>query len=101
LYDIIRLSDKEKHMRTVTATELARNFRAMLDKVEFKHEELIVVRNNHEVARIIPGLARMTALEAMADLYRTLPEDAAKGWLEDSRKTGAGLKDEVRDPWAS
>jgi prevent-host-death family protein len=101
LYDIIRLSDKGKSMRTVTATELARNFRAMLDKVEFKHEELIVVRNNHEVARIIPGPARMTALEAMADLYRTLPEDAAEGWLEESRQTGESLKDEVRDPWPS
>jgi hypothetical protein len=30
----------------------------------------------------------MTALEAMADLYRTLPEDAAEGWLEESRQTG-------------
>lgn len=88
-------------MYTVTATELSRNFRVMLDKVEFKHEELIVVRNNHEVARIIPGPATMTALEAMADIYRTLPEDAAAGWLEDSRRTERGLKDEVRDPWAS
>ena len=88
-------------MLTVTATEFARNFREMLDKVEFKHEELIVVRNNHEVARIIPGPARMNALEAMADLYRTLPEDAAEGWMEESRQTGDILKDEVRDPWAS
>lgn len=38
-------------MRIITATELARNFRAMFDKVEFKHEELIVIRNNHEVTR--------------------------------------------------
>ena len=88
-------------MLTVTATEFARNFREMLDKVEFKHEEIIVVRNNHEVARIIPGPARMNALEAMADLYRTLPEDAAEGWMEESGQTGDSLKDEVRDPWAS
>ncbi len=88
-------------MQTVTATELSRNFRVMLDKVEFRHEELIIVRNNHEVARIIPGPATMTALEAMADIYRTLPEDAAVDWLEDSRRTERGLKDEVRDPWAS
>ena len=88
-------------MLTVTATEFARNFREMLDKVEFKHEELIVIRNNHEVARIIPGPARMNALEAMADLYRTLPEDAAEGWMEESGQTGDSLKDEVRDPWAS
>ena len=88
-------------MLTVTATDLSRNFRVMLDKVEFKHEELIVARNNHEVARIIPGPATMTALEAMADIYRTLPEDAAVGWLDDSRRSERGLNDEVRDPWAS
>jgi PHD/YefM family antitoxin component YafN of YafNO toxin-antitoxin module len=88
-------------MRTVTATELARNFRDMLDKVEFKREELVIIRNNHEVARIIPGPATMTALEAMADIYRTLPEEAAHGWLEDSLPVNDHLADEVRDPWAS
>lgn len=87
-------------MHTVTATELARNFREMLDRVEFKHEELVIVRNNHEVARIIPGPAAMTALEAMADIYRTLPEDAGKGWLKDSKKIKSKLSDKVRDPWA-
>jgi len=88
-------------MRTVTATELARNFRIMFDQVEFRHEELIVIRNNHEVARIIPGPATMTALEAMADIYRTLPEEAARDWLDDSRRIKEGIEDEVRDPWAS
>ena len=88
-------------MHTVTATELSRNFRVMLDKVEFKHEELIVVRNNHEVARIIPGPATMTALEAMTDIYGILSEDAAVAWLDDSRRTERGLNVEVRDPWAS
>ena len=85
-------------MATITATELARNFRAMFDKVEFKKEELIVIRNNHEVARIIPGPSRMTALEAMSDIYSTLSEDAAKEWLKDSRLKSK-LKSEMRDPW--
>ncbi len=88
-------------MTTVTATELARNFRSMLDKVEFKHEELVVIRNNHEVARIIPAPARMTALEAMADIYRTLPEDAGEDWLKDGRKIETKSAGKVRDPWAS
>lgn len=88
-------------MNTVTATELARNFRAMFDKVEFKREELIVIRNKHEVARIIPGPVTMTALEAMVDLYRTLPEDAAHDWLKDAQSAKEELLDEVRDPWAS
>ena len=88
-------------MRTITATEFARNFKAILDKVEFKHEELIIVRNSQEVARIIPGPATMTALEAMSDLYRTLPEEAGAGWLEDARSPLGSRADEVRDPWAS
>ncbi len=44
--------------------------------------------NKHRIARIIPGSAHLTAIEAMGDLYRTLPEDAAKGWLDDSRTKG-------------
>ncbi len=87
-------------MTTVTATELARNFRVMFDKVEFKKEELIVMRNNHEVARIIPGPFQMTALEAMSDLYRTIPEEAAESWLKDSQIPST-LKKETRDPWAT
>ena len=88
-------------MRTVTATELARNFRVMLDSVEYHHEEFVVVRNNHEVARIIPGPSTMTAMEAMADIYRTLPEEAATDWLKNSRQIKDTLSDEVRDPWES
>ena len=88
-------------MRTVTATEFVRNFRVMLDSVELKHEELIIIRNHHEVARVTPGSTTMTALEAMADLYQTLPEEAARDWLDDSRLPQGKLHDEVRDPWAS
>ena len=88
-------------MRTDTATELARNFRAMLDSVEHRHEELLILRNHHAVARLVPGPSTMTALEAMGDLYRTLPGKAGEGWLSDSRKGCEVLDDEVSDPWES
>jgi len=88
-------------MKTITATELARNLKEMFDLVEFQGEELAVVRNNHQVARIVPGPAKMTALEAMSDLYRTLPEDAGKEWAEDIQKGGTQFSEEVRDPWHS
>ena len=88
-------------MKTVTATELARNFKQMFDLVEFHGEELTVVRNNHQVARIVPGPATMTALEAMSDLYRTLPDDAGAGWLQDIRENETGMSQQVRDPWVS
>ena len=71
-------------MQTVTATDLARNFRAMLNRVEFQHEELLVKRNNCPVARLVPDHGIMTAAEAFSDLYRTLPPDAGESWLVDS-----------------
>ena len=88
-------------MKTVTATELARNFKEMFDLVEFHGEELTVVRNKHQVARIVPGPATMTALEAMSDLYRTLPDDAGDGWLHDIRENEAEMSQQVRDSWVS
>lgn len=87
-------------MQTVTATDLSRNFRVMLNRVEFQHEELLIVRNNTPVARLVPGPATMTAAEAFADLYRTLPREAGNTWLADSRLDDAATG-EVRDPWAS
>ena len=72
-------------MKTVTATNLACNLKQVLDAVEFKSEELIIIRNDREIARVIPLTAHQTALEAMSDLYRTLSGDAAKNWVKQSR----------------
>ena len=49
------------------------------------------------------GFPRQTAREAMADLYRTLPEAVAWGWIEEAREEPGDerLEDGVRDPWAS
>ena len=91
-------------MRTITATELARNLRRVLDRLAIEGEEIAIERNREQVARLLPGPARQTALEAMADLYRTLPEDAATTWEADSRRgrwKGSRLDKGVRDPWAS
>ena len=86
-------------MKTVTATDFSRHFRETLNLVEFQHEELIIVRNNVPVARLIPGSATMTAAEVFTDLYHTLPQAAGKDWLADSRLNDTS--GEVRDPWES
>lgn len=88
-------------MLQITATELARKFKQMMNLVEFQGEELIIIRNNHYVARIIPGPATMTALDAMSDLYRTLPDDAGASWVSDSREGTMDNITNLRDPWAS
>ena len=91
-------------MKSITATELARNLRRVLDRVAIEGEEIVIERNHEQVARLLPGPARQTALEAMADLYRTLPENAAATWEADSRRgrwKGSRLDKGIRDPWAS
>ncbi|ADE14632.1 prevent-host-death family protein [Nitrosococcus halophilus Nc 4] len=87
---------------SVNATEFVRNFRKFLDSLELTGEEIVIVRNHQEVARLIPGPAHQTALEAMADLYRTLSKEAAADWITDSRRSGeATLDEEIQNPWAT
>ena len=84
-------------MISLSTTEFARKIKSMLDLVEYKGEEIVLIRNKHKIARIVPGSPHLTAIEAMSDLYRTLPEDAATEWEKDSRV--AGNLSEVTDPW--
>ena len=91
-------------MKTITATHLARNLRRVLDRLAIEGEEIVIERNRQQVARLLPGPAQQSAPEAMADLYRTLPDDAAATWEADSRKgrwRGSRLDKGIRDPWAS
>ncbi len=68
-------------MKTITATELARNLRQVLDRLAIG-EEIEIERNHQRIARLVPGPGKQTAMEAMADLYRTLTPGAASGWAE-------------------
>jgi len=86
-------------MKTITATELARNLRKVLDKVAETGGEYSIERNRQVVARVVPGVPEQNALEAMADLYQRLPAKAAETWQEDARRAGEKLDDRLRDPW--
>jgi prevent-host-death family protein len=87
-------------MRTLTATEAARNFSRVLDSLERGSEEIVILRNSQPVAKLVPGAHRMTALEALADLHRTLPDAEGAAWLEDAKRMDRKRRKEVRDPWA-
>ena len=88
-------------MQKITATELARNLRAVMDRVRETGEGYIVERGGQPVVQVSPTPGVQTARQALADLYRLLPPEAAKGWLEDARRGGKALDDKPRDPWAS
>lgn len=91
-------------MKTLSVTEVARNFSAVLDRVERGQEEIVLVRNRRQVARLIPEPPAQTALEVLGDLYRTLDEgtaDALAAAIGSAKKGRRGTLDELRDPWAS
>jgi len=87
-------------MQAITSTHLARHLREVLDRVEFRHDSVTVVRNKKPIARIVPGVRHITALEAMSDLYGIVDSRAAEHWAEEGR-TGGSVAGEMKDPWAS
>lgn len=90
-------------MKRKSATEVARNFSAVLDSVERDQEEIILVRNQRQVARFVPEAPRQDALAVFGDLYRTLDDetaDALSAAIVSQRKSRRGRVAELRDPWA-
>jgi antitoxin (DNA-binding transcriptional repressor) of toxin-antitoxin stability system len=86
-------------MRTLTATDVARNFRRILDSLEHGGGEIVILRNRHPVAKLVPGAPRMTALEALGDLHGNLTDHEGEAWLKDIRHGDRRLAAERRDPW--
>jgi len=64
-------------MKRLSATDVARNFSAVLDAVERDQEEIILVRNQRQVARLVPEAPRQDALAVFGDLYRSLDDETA------------------------
>lgn len=87
-------------MQSLSATEVARNFSRLLDSLEHGGEEIVVMRNKHPVAKLVPGAARMSALEALGDIFATLDDSEGSAWLEDIARGDRLRVAEARDPWA-
>jgi PHD/YefM family antitoxin component YafN of YafNO toxin-antitoxin module len=90
-------------MKTLSVTEVARNFRKVLDTVEHEQQEIVLVRNRKQVARLMPEAPCQNALEVFADLYRTLDKQTAAALsaaVSRLRKGRRGRLSELRNPWA-
>ena len=85
-------------MQTVTATELARRLREILDGVEFRGDALTIVRNKREIARLLPGPQQMRAKQTFFDLHGIVGEKAATEWRQDGNIPET-LEEGIRDPW--
>ena len=86
-------------MRTLTATVVSRTFSRLLDSLEHGGEEIVIMRNKHPVAKLVPGAPRMNAIEALGDLYGTLHDAEGGAWLDDIRSHERRWVAEARDPW--
>jgi prevent-host-death family protein len=80
-------------MKTVNATEVARNLSEVLDGVEHRHHTYVVTRGGKPIARITP-VPSANGLE----VKRLLRDHAAdSSWLEELATLRAGLTVEERD----
>ncbi len=85
-------------MQVISATELARNTRDVLDQVLAQGQAVFIARNQAVIAQIMPSPRTMTAAQALAGLTSPmLTSIQASAWLQDSQN---GFGDGVRDPWA-
>lgn len=91
-------------MRILNVTEVARNFSSVLDRVEKDQEEVVLVRNHRQIARLVPEPPAQDALAVLGDLHRTLDDETADelaARVAETRKTKRGKLNELRDPWVS
>jgi prevent-host-death family protein len=89
--------------KTLSVTEVARNFSAVLDAVERDQEEIVLVRNRRQIARLVPEAPRQDALEVFGDLYRTLDDETAEALsakIASTRRGARGRVAELKNPWA-
>ena len=88
-------------MRTLSVTEVARNFRKVLDAVEHQQDEIVLIRNRKQVARLVPEAPHQNALEVFGNLYGTLDEksaDALSAAVSALRRSRRGRLSELRNP---
>ena len=84
-------------MQTISATDLARHTRQILDGVASRGETVAIERNHVLIARIMPSEAAMTAVQALAGFRPMLTPRQAAAWQKDSQ---GGFDEMLRDPWA-
>jgi antitoxin (DNA-binding transcriptional repressor) of toxin-antitoxin stability system len=90
-------------VKTLSVTDVARNFSAVLDALERDQEEIVLVRNQRHIARLIPEAPHQDALNVFGNLYRTLDDETANALsaaIASQRKSRRGRVAELRDPWA-
>ncbi len=89
-------------MTSMTVTSFARHLSQVFDRLEHGGEEIVLIRHNHTIAKLVPGAPSMKALDAFADLYGIIPQDEGAAWAEDAAHLDRQVsQQELRDPWTA
>ncbi len=83
-------------MQKVSATDLARNTREILDRVASRGETMAIERNNVTIATITPPQHAMTASQALSGFQIMLTPKQAADWQKDSK---GDFDQAIADPW--
>lgn len=86
-------------MTTISVSDFERNFRHFMDQLEKGGEGMIITRDNHPIATILPRPPRMTAFEAFVDIQGNLSDEEGEAWLRDMEGFDRSIEGELRDPW--
>jgi antitoxin (DNA-binding transcriptional repressor) of toxin-antitoxin stability system len=85
-------------METISATDLARNTRKILDKVASRGETVVIERNHTLIAKIGPPDQLMSASQVLAGIiFPVLTLKQSTAWVKDSK---GAFSDVIGDPWA-
>ncbi len=91
-------------MKTLNVAEAVKNFGAVLVSLENEHEEILLVRDDLPVARLVPEPECQDAAVFFADLHDTLDDATADELLrgvEESRSGGKATLSQLCNPWDS
>lgn len=82
-------------MDTISATELARHTRKVLDRI-INQETIAIERNHNVIARITPTRPLQTASQLLTRLKPTLTKEQGAAWLADSK---GDFDNGIHNPW--
>ena len=75
-----------------------------MDDLERDQEEVVLMRNQKPIARLVPESPQRNALEVLGDLYRTLDDKTADALFEAINRAKKGKNKTLkalRNPWDS
>ncbi len=84
----------------VSATEAARNFSELLNRIRYRGEEFIVERGGEPVCRMMPAGPRHFTLADLAELVATLPKPD-KDYLRVVERAVRKQPKVPKSPWRS